>query len=391
MIHPSDPAEFLMKHWERLPLVIHRGDSEYYKDVLSLEDVDQILASSSIRSPEIRLVANGNPVPLSKLRVSNLSTNAVLHDSLFEQYRQGSTIVVQFLNERWESLTRLCENLGRQFSGAFQANVYVTPRESQGLAAHYDNHDVFVLQIFGSKVWRIYETQLSSLPLKEEEYFQPQLADDEPYQEFSLEQGDCAYIPRGWIHEAASAEAASVHITLGVNTITWADVLLQAVQSTFGDSRFHESLPPGFARDSVALGEAEKRIKKLLNVLFEALGDTESILKQAVIVADRGSQTIARGRLKDLNDEVHVMVDSRLRRRAGIDYHLEISGTHVHLYFNGKVMNVPLHATEELKFIANSIDDFSPIQLPGGLDNVGKLVLVRRLISEGFLQVVQIS
>ena len=34
-----------------------------------------------------------------------------------------------------------------------QINAYITPPENQGFAAHYDTHDVFVLQVSGSKRW----------------------------------------------------------------------------------------------------------------------------------------------------------------------------------------------------------------------------------------------
>ena len=37
-----------------------------------------------------------------------------------------------------------------------QINAYITPPENQGFAAHYDTHDVFVLQVAGSKRWTIH-------------------------------------------------------------------------------------------------------------------------------------------------------------------------------------------------------------------------------------------
>lgn len=40
------------------------------------------------------------------------------------------------------------------------ANVYLTPQNSQGFAPHYDDIDAFVLQIEGSKHWRVYEPRL---------------------------------------------------------------------------------------------------------------------------------------------------------------------------------------------------------------------------------------
>ena len=41
-----------------------------------------------------------------------------------------------------------------------QINAYITPPQNRGFAAHYDVHDVFVLQIAGRKTWRIHEPVL---------------------------------------------------------------------------------------------------------------------------------------------------------------------------------------------------------------------------------------
>ena len=38
-----------------------------------------------------------------------------------------------------------------------QANAYITPPQNRGFDDHYDVHDVFVLQIEGTKRWIIHE------------------------------------------------------------------------------------------------------------------------------------------------------------------------------------------------------------------------------------------
>ena len=43
-------------------------------------------------------------------------------------------------------------------------NVYVTPANSVGFVSHFDSHDVFVLQLYGSKNWRVYDHPPVILP-----------------------------------------------------------------------------------------------------------------------------------------------------------------------------------------------------------------------------------
>jgi hypothetical protein len=56
------------------------------------------------------------------------------------------------------------------------------------------------------------------------------------------------------------------------------------------------------------------------------------------------------------------------------------------LSFEGKHPRVPSHAREELEAIGESEWPFTAAELPGELDDEGRLVLVRRLIREGFLR-----
>jgi hypothetical protein len=56
------------------------------------------------------------------------------------------------------------------------------------------------------------------------------------------------------------------------------------------------------------------------------------------------------------------------------------------LSFEGKHVELPAQARDELEAIVESEWPFTPAELPGSLDEEGRLVLVRRLIREGFLR-----
>ncbi len=56
------------------------------------------------------------------------------------------------------------------------------------------------------------------------------------------------------------------------------------------------------------------------------------------------------------------------------------------LSFEGKHVAFPEHAREELEAVFAADGPFTAAALPGGLDEESRLVLVRRLIREGFLR-----
>jgi bifunctional lysine-specific demethylase and histidyl-hydroxylase NO66 len=168
--------------------------------------------------------------------------------ALAEQYQKGSTLIFPQLHESLFGLAQLCRGLEEVFSCHVQANIYLTPGTGKGFPPHYDNHDVFVMQISGAKAWRLYDTPVET-PYRGERF---QLGRHEPREvtrEFTLEAGDCAYIPRGLMHDAENVgEAPSLHITVGLITKTWADLLLEAVSElALEEPGFRRSLPPGFA------------------------------------------------------------------------------------------------------------------------------------------------
>src|SRR5436190_21970561 len=59
----GDVQGFLREHWARWPL--HHLSSDGFDDLLSLESLDHILATMSLRLPAFRLVREGTTLPAS--------------------------------------------------------------------------------------------------------------------------------------------------------------------------------------------------------------------------------------------------------------------------------------------------------------------------------------
>jgi ribosomal protein L16 Arg81 hydroxylase len=386
LLAPIQPEKFFRVYWEKQPLVIERDAPAYYQSLLTLHDVDRILASSSIRPPEISLAKNGKNVPFGLLHTNDLITQPVMHDALFEQYREGATVILQFLHERWQPLAKLSARVAKELSAAVQANVYVTPRNAQGFANHYDDHDVFVLQVAGQKCWQIDDEPTVYLP-KHETREKVAIRKGRSRRKCVLRQGDCAYIPRGWAHEAASTDTSSIHITLGVNSLTWADVLRRAVETACTEDVLRESLPPGFATDQPTRADAEKKLAEHLRRFVVSL-DPAHLVNEAAVIARRAGETATIGRLPDLELVGLISDSTKIRRRLNVDHQVDHEDAHSRLYFHGKLVTFPAHVAPVLDFVASAVE-FTPAELPGDLDHSGRMVFVARLVEEGFLQVIE--
>ena len=102
------------------------------------------------------------------------------------------------------------------------ANSYLTPRDSQGLAPHWDDVEVFVLQVEGAKAWRVWTWEASGdgggkerrrgrgAPLASSPSGDlDERSLGEPALKVVLRPGDVLYLPRGTVH-AASADVSAV-------------------------------------------------------------------------------------------------------------------------------------------------------------------------------------
>ena len=88
------------------------------------------------------------------------------------------------------------------------------------------------------------------------------------------------------------------------------------------------------------------------------------------------------GQLAEMRALDSIGVDTLLERRPTVICELEGST----LLFEGKRVGFPEDAAAELEAVAGAEEPFCAAALPGELDEQGRLVLVRRLVREGFLR-----
>jgi ribosomal protein L16 Arg81 hydroxylase len=385
LLHPFDLRTFKAQHWEQQPLILNRSDPSFYQNLLSLSDVDYILSHSSIRTSDIRLVQDGQEISISN-RAAGANLNAGGLEAVFQHYRKGSTISFLFLHEHWPPLKKLCQSIAAELSAGVQVNVYLTPPNEKGLKTHYDTHDVFVLQTYGAKRWRIYDSPIK-LPLLDRPYIADASKDPGvPRVEVSLNSGDLLYIPRGYLHDAVSLEASSLHLTIGIRPVTWASVIFDAVQAVIDqDSRMRESLPPGFVLDETLQRQSEAKLSELIASVCDQI-------KPGAAISEAGNRALLarypslEGHLLDLESESHLDLDTRVRRRADIQWALSVDKDYIYLHFHGKVVRMPAEVRTDLRFIGEA-GEFTANALPGGFDPESRLLLVRNLLREGFLTI----
>merc|ERR1712232_1093572 len=99
---------------------------------------------------------------------------------LFKAYLDGSNIICNHADLSSPWIAMLCEDLQRSFPHVF-ANAYLTPPGSQAVKPHSDDRDVFVIQLTGTKHWKVYERVPTPYPYTEEQVGKDSAISNSPY------------------------------------------------------------------------------------------------------------------------------------------------------------------------------------------------------------------
>jgi len=103
-------------------------------------------------------------------------------------------------------------------------NCYLTPPFAQCFNPHFDDHDVFILQIEGEKSWKVDNKSKEYYPLESESFWSKTYQYSDP-QSLTLRRGDVLFIPSGHVHHAQTLNGYSLHLTIGVHQMRAIDLL----------------------------------------------------------------------------------------------------------------------------------------------------------------------
>jgi mannose-6-phosphate isomerase-like protein (cupin superfamily) len=370
----GDAQTFLDKAWASR-VHLHEANPEDLGALLSVADADRLITSSGLRTPALRVVKDGDVCAHSAFtRSATVAGTAItgLVDArkALALYEQGATLVLQALHRYWPPLIELVRRLEFALGHPCQANAYLTPPGAQGFARHTDSHDVFVFGTHGSKLWHITEPGPDG-PLE---------------RQIVIEPGLCAYLPTGTPHWARTQGEASLHVTIGVNRLTWRDVLRQATDRLLADERYDAAAPAGYLDDPGRLADP-------LGGRLHALGAQLAGLDPAASAAAAGAEFLA-GRPPALAGGLldRTVIDSMddrttLERRPTAACVLQTDADRLRVLTGDRELRMPAWVRPAMEFVRDH-DRFVVAELAQRLDGRSRQVLCRRLVREGLLRVV---
>jgi hypothetical protein len=235
-----------------------------FSTLLPWPALNRILEEHRLEPPRLRLTREGKPVMAESWvssqpnrRKSGSPIPRLNSTALTRELREGATLVLDNVDELHRPIRLMAEALERIFRVKVQVNSYAGFRTSHGFDLHWDDHDVFILQVAGRKRWKMYG-MTRPFPLGSD----VESADRPPTEvlwEGLLEDGDLLYIPRGWWHVATPLDEPTLHLTVGVNNPTGADFLSWLANRVKAAEVVRQDLP--HLAGEKALAEYSERLK----------------------------------------------------------------------------------------------------------------------------------
>lgn len=385
IFEPVGLDHFLSEYFEKKHLLIKRGDADFYNSVISLFDIDEVLFSQKLFSPSFRLVNSKTDTYPDASTYCYKGTNVVNPKKFVQGFTEGNTLAMAGFQHLHYKLRKFCVDMENLFGHPFQTNLYLTPKDSKGFSPHWDSHDVFVLQISGTKYWKIYENGMAladtQLKFEKKDFDAGNVID-----EFVLEPGDFLYIPRGLTHDAYTDEEHSLHVTTGMLGYTWSQYIIESiVHLSKQEKQFRRFIPLGDI--PYEENDYSSMVDELIEKVKDHLSEKTGLERFAKELSDK-QQDCTPNLLTEIMAIDQISSLSIVRRRDDIAFSISKSDTFSFLKSKETILEFPLFCYPVLEYVVQKNTSFTVAQLPDDLDEEGKVVFVKRLLKEGVLNTI---
>jgi ribosomal protein L16 Arg81 hydroxylase len=237
VLSPLAPGDFIKDYWGRKFLHLP-GPQGRFSSLFPWPVVNEMLETHRFVPPRLRLTQDGKAISPDLFMKSGHLQAAELTRLL----RDGATLIVDSVDEVHAPLKAFAQQLGRTLQARINVNLYAGWRTSHGFDVHWDNHDVFILQIAGKKQWKIWAAT-DKYPTKNSVELGKTPPTSPPVWDALLADGEVLYLPRGWWHVAIPIDEPTLHLTVGIFKPTGTDIARWVTDGIENDERMAMDVP----------------------------------------------------------------------------------------------------------------------------------------------------
>jgi bifunctional lysine-specific demethylase and histidyl-hydroxylase NO66 len=378
LLAPLTVQTFLDTVWGQTHYHVSRNCPGYYDTLLDgSASVDELVSSFRADLSLVSLARGNDKKDAYVYRLAEGGFAA----GIGRDFADGYTIVLESVHRYVRAIASLSHSIEIELNFTTQVNAYITPPGSQGFVAHYDEHDVLILQIRGSKIWHLYDGA-DVAPHEMRRHEPVAMAGLPPPTDVRMEIGDVLYLPRGRVHAAESTSEVSVHLTVGLHAPTLLTLVTRALDSlSNSDDRVHTQLPPRYLHDPEARASLGALVRALAHAIEEPSVIAEGLDSLEADLVRRG-QSPPVGHA--ISNAVGIDGQAKVMKYQPLYSRVTDTADGVTLHFAQLVVTADADHKDALQFLSTSTEPFRICDLPG-LSAAQQADLARTLIVSGFL------
>ncbi|GAB1816024.1 cupin domain-containing protein [Mycobacterium sp. MUNTM1] len=380
MLEPLSAQTFLDEIWAQKPYHVARCRAGYFEGLLpGPSALDHLLELFRREPPAVRLMRGKFKKGADSYRLGDggLDVAAIRGD-----FADGYTIVVDAVERYSRSVASLAHAIEVELNVPVQVNAYATPPGSQGLVPHYDDHDVLILQIEGSKIWHLYDgVDIPPHRLRRDDKT-VRIGGLPSPTDLRLAAGDVLYLPRGRVHAAETpASGPSVHLTVGLHVPS---VLMLAIGALYSQSLRNDALNARLPLRHLDDADLQASMSAMLRDALRGIEEPDAVQGGLDTLAD---VLLRRGHcppIGQIADAAGIGARTLVDKYRPLYSRMKVGPDGVALHFATLSIGAGPDHRAALEFIAKSNSPFRIDELPG-LDAAQQIELARSLIVSGYL------
>jgi hypothetical protein len=380
LLQPLAVETFLDDIWGATHYHVKRCCAGYFDSLLRVSSAVEELLELFRREPSTVHLMRGNDRKTGsdsyRLVDGSLDLVGVRND-----FSDGYTIILGGVERFVRAIASLAHSIEVELNFPVQVNAYITASATQGLVPHYDDHDVLILQIQGSKIWHLYDGP-DALPHELRRDDRKVAIDGLPVlADLCLEVGDVLYLPPGRVHAAETNSELSAHLTVGLHPPTVHTLAIAALNSQRShDDRLNAFLPPRYLDDA----DVQATLGVLLRDAVNAVEDPSAVAGGCDALA---GALVRRGRcppIGPISNAARIDGQTLVRKYQPLYSRVETVPDGVALQFASLSVRAGADHKAAMQFVSKSVEPFRVCDLPG-LGAQAQIELARSLIVSGFL------
>jgi hypothetical protein len=268
LLAPSSPENFIEAFVRKNRWFVKAPNPRRAESLLPRWMLDRLVASDVLPPERLLVMRNGVLVEPRQLRTDD---GRLRHEAIETLTAEGVSFVINGIDDEVPGIAELCDSLERRIGHSTWVNAYATYGPGGALPPHYDDHDVLVVQVHGTKRWYGHGMPMS-FPIERSPdgvEFGP------PVWDVLVEPGDVLYVPRGEVHHTTVEGDLSVHLTFGIEPRRGIDLVSTVLEAAAREPLFREDVTRLGGRDAQLA--KERRLKDRMHALVEEL-DLEALL-----------------------------------------------------------------------------------------------------------------